>query len=156
MRTVLETEECGGFVRCMPVRNMDDSTLLRARERFRDYRKRGVICNENFEDDVWTLTNELRKYAMDFRFDGSLFRLKAMSWAGCAEECYRECMKAFISLQLGSYSLPYLQVTLRKIKLIAGMEKEEAKAFANRGHVYIAGFFLFLPEDNDLKDEIIG
>lgn len=155
MRTVLETEECGGFVRCMPVRNMDDSTLLRARERFRDYRKRGVICNGNFEDDVWTLTNELRKYAMDFRFDGSLFRLKAMSWAGCAEECYRECMKAFISLQLGSYSLPYLQVTLRKIKLIAGMEKEEAKAFANRGHVYIAGFFLFLPEDNDLKDEII-
>lgn len=70
----------------MPVRNMDDSTLLRARERFHDYQKRGVICDGHFEDDVWTLTNELRKYAMDFRFDGSLFRLKAMSWAGCEEE----------------------------------------------------------------------
>lgn len=155
MRMVLETEECGGFVRCRPVRRLDDATRLMARRRFLDYKARGVICGGNFEDDTWTLTNELRKCTIDFRFDGDLFRQKAGNWIGCTENCCRECMKAFAAMQMGSHSLSHLQSMVNGMKLIASLEKEAAEAVIRPEQIHIVDFLLLIPGGNDLKDEVI-
>ena len=155
MRTALQTEECGGFARCLPVRCLDGDTRLRARKCFTGYRIRGSILNETFEDDIWTLTDELHSYAIDFRFDAERFRLKAEMWIGCAEECYLECMKAYIAFQLGSCTLSYLKTIANGIKLLAGMTEEEAEMIDREERAHIVGFLFLIPGGNDLKDKVI-
>lgn len=155
MRIALLTEECGGFVRHLPVQNLDSATRLEAEKRFRDYQKSGAVCRGAFSDNVWTLTNELQKYALDFNFDSEVFERKAKVWVGCTSECYQECMKAYISLLLGNYTLSYLQLTLSHIKAIAGMEREDAEMFSCCEQVRMIEFLSLIPTGNDLRDSVI-
>ena len=155
MQLALQSEECGGFVRCLPVRCLDGDTRLKARKCFTDYRMRGIIRNAAFEDNIWTLTDEVRNYTIDFRFDTQRFRLKAETWIGCTQQCYRECMKAYIAFQLGSYTLSYLQMMTNGMKLIAGMTKEEAETIERNDRTHIVGFLFLIPGSNDLKDRVI-
>ena len=158
MRMILQTEECGGFARYLPVRRLDGETRLKAEKRFLNCRMRGIILGCSFEDDVWTLTNELRRYTLDFRFDGTAFRRKAEAWIGCSEECYRECMKAYAAFHLGTYTLNYLQEIVGEMRLVAGMDKDEAEMLSGneRAPMFpMTGFLSLIPESNDLRDLVI-
>ena len=158
MRMILQTEECGGLARYLPVRRLDGETRLKAEKRFLNCRVRGIILGCSFEDDVWTLTNELRRYTLDFRFDGTAFRRKAEAWIGCSEECYRECMKAYAAFHLGTYTLNYLQEIVGEMRLVAGMDKDEAEMLSGneRAPMFpMTGFLSLIPESNDLRDLVI-
>lgn len=156
MQIVLQTEECGGFVRCLPVRQLDARTRLRALTRFDDYREKGVVLNGVFEENHWQLTNQLHTFALDFTIDASLYQRKAEQWIGCTAECYQECMKAFTVFQLGSYTLAYLQLIASRLRALAGLNIDEARDYPTEEvSAQIVGFLSLIPDSNDLRDLVI-
>lgn len=155
MQVVLQTEECDEFVRFRVVRQLDPQTRMEAQSRFCDYRFQGVIQNERFEDDRWQLTNQLHTFHFEFSIDASLYRQNAEPWVGCTAECYRECMKAYIALQLGKFTLTYLQQVVNALSLLAGKTAEEAKTLASDERSQIIGFLSLIPESNDWRDQVV-
>ena len=155
MQIVLRTEECGGFVRYLPVQHLNDAARLEAQNRFNEYRSRGIVLDGTFEDDLWRATNQLHWFSLDFRINEVLYRQKAELWIGCTAQCYQECMKAYIAFQLGKYSLVYLQQIINSLKSLAGMNEDEAMAFSPDERMQIIGFLSLIPESNDLRDQVI-
>ena len=155
MRITLRTEECGGFVRYLPVRQLDSETRLRALRTFAAFQTSGVICQGNYPDNVWKLTNELQEYTLDFHIDAETFRQKAERWIGCTGECYQECMKAYAAFSMGAFSLSYLCSILRNMKALAGMTDAEAVAFSGGCQSQLVDFLSLIPESNDLRDAVI-
>lgn len=156
MRIILQSEECGGFVRCLPVRKLDPWTRSRAVERFNEYRNRGVIFDSTFEENRWHLTNQLHSYTLDFAIDASVYHREAEPWVGCTAECYQECMKAFISFQLGNYTLAYLQLVTRRLRTLAELNADAARECTDENVPnQLADFLSLIPESNDLRDLVV-
>ena len=155
MQIILQTEECGGFVRFLPIQHLDPEIRRNAKDRFYDYRRQGVILNGSFESDRWQLTNQLHVFTLDFRIDTDRYRANAESWSGCTAECYLECMKAYIAFQFGRYTLVYLQQIANGISALSGMTTEEAKTLSWDTRPQIIGFLSLLPESNDLRDQVV-
>lgn len=155
MQIILQTEEYGGFVRFRSVQRLDPETRMEAQSSFYDYQRRGVILNDSFEDTRWRLTNQLHSFTLDFSMDAALYHKNAEPWVGCTAECYQECMKAFIALQLGKYTLTYLQQIVNALSLLAGKTAEDAKSFASVECPQIIGFLTLIPESNDWRDQVI-
>ena len=155
MQIVLRTEECGGFVRYLPVRHLDAATRWEAQKRFNEYRLNGTVIDGTFESDLWRVTNQLHWFSLDFRVNEVLFRQKAEFWTGCTVQCYQECMKAYIAFQLGKYSLVYLQQIINSLKSLSEMNADEAMTFSADERMQVIGFLSLLPEGNDLRDQVI-
>lgn len=155
MRIAFSMEECGGYIRCLPVRALDQATRTRAGKIFAQYRLRGVIREGNFMDERWTLSDELRTATIDFRIDKDLFTRNARHWIGCTPQCYCECMKAYMTFQLGRYSLAFLHGLGKDLRMLAAMTMEEAHhSFEDRKR-QIAGFLSLIPDSNDLRDCVV-
>ena len=155
MQIILQTEECGGFVRFLPIQHLDPEIRRNAKDRFYDYRRQGIILNGSFESDRWQLTNQLHVFTLDFRIDTDRYRANAESWSGCTAECYLECMKAYIAFQFGRYTLVYLQQIANGLSALSGMTTEEAKTLSWDTRPQIIGFLSLLPESNDLRDQVV-
>lgn len=155
MQLTLNTEECGGYVRYLPIRELDPATRSRAKKIFAEYRLRGVIRKGTFMDEQWLLSDELRTTSIVFQIDESLFDQNARHWIGCTSECYYECMKAYIAFQLGKYSLTFLQILAKDLRLLAAMTIGKAcQSFKNEKKL-IAGFLSLIPGSNDLRDYVV-
>ena len=89
MRMLVDAELCGGYVRYLPVTKLDGKTKRLAMERFMDFQKNGVVRESGFYDDIWTLTDELRKFTLDFRIDGDTYDKKSLACIGCLADCYK-------------------------------------------------------------------
>ena len=142
-------------MRFRSVRRLDPETRMEAQSSFYDYQRRGVILNDSFEDTRWRLTNQLHSFTLDFSIDAALFHQNAEPWVGCTDECYQECMKAFIALQLGKYTLNYLQQVVNALSLLAGNTAEAAKSLASVENPQIIGFLSLIPESNNWRDQVI-
>lgn len=155
MRITFSTEECGGYIRCLPVRSLDQATRKRAGKIFAQYRLRGVIRAGAFMDERWILSDELRTITIDFHIDKDLFSRSTGQWIGCTTECYCECMKAYIAFQLGRYSLASLQSLGKALRMLAAMTMEEVCHSFEDWKRQIAGFLSLIPEGNDLRDCVV-
>ena len=155
MQIVLRTEECGCFVRHLPVQSLDITTRQKALSRFQDFYLKGTVLDGTFEDDTWHLTDQLHWFSLDFHVNEVLYRQKAELWTGCTSQCYKECMKAYIAFQLGRYSLVYLQQTANALRSLAGKNADEAKILPPDERVQTLCFLQLLPANNDLCDQVI-
>lgn len=155
MRIVLKTEECGGYVRYLPVKRLGNETREAAEARFADYRAKGVIQAGCFADDCWELSDELQRTTLNFTANEFIFRDKAEKWLGCTVECYKECMKAYIAFQMGRYALSYLRLLVKDFTELAGTAYAEALSLRSDERSQIIGFLSLIPYDNDLRDMVI-
>ncbi len=155
MQVVLRTEECGDFVRYLPVRSLDNDTRAEAETRFSEYLQGGIVVEGTFSDTSWSVTNQLHLYTLDFSVNELLYRRKAESWTGCTVKCFQECMKAFSVFQLGAYSMQYIQSTIKSLKTLAGLDWEEAMRFVPDERLQLVTFLKLIPESNDLRDQVI-
>lgn len=155
MQLTLSTEECGGYVRSLPIRELVPETRSRAKRIFAEYRLRGVIRKGTFMEEGWLLSDELRTTTIAFQIDEGLFCQNAGHWIGCTPECYRECMRAYMAFQLGKYTLSFLQIISKDLRLLAAMTMEEACRSFEKEKKLVAGFLSLIPGSNDLRDYVV-
>jgi hypothetical protein len=119
---------------------------------FEWYRSRRVILNDCFADDVWTLTNETNDIRLALSFADGMFA--ASEWLGCGAGDYRDCMKAYVVVHLGSLQLATLQCLVRLFNRIGNMTADEASSIVRDAHHALA-FLKLLPGISEYRDSVI-
>lgn len=156
MQIIAEAEDFTGFTRSLPVRKLDDRTRKLAMDRFDEYRHKGVILNDSYEDDVWMITDEIRKCSIDFHMDSILFEKNAKDWIGCTGSCFRECVRAYAALMLGGFSILSIQRVVKNLSEMAGITAEDAVNGAGADLIsHRADFLMMIPGGNDIRDDAI-
>ena len=144
----------GNYGRWSVVREIDAETLRRARDIFENYRQRGVILNDSFDDPSWTLSDQTRNVGLTLiPFEGH-FHKSAMKWIGCDHRCYQECIKAYIAFNLGEMGLSTLRELCNVFIALANKTCEEAadsKEYVN----HIMGLLQIIPGGSEERDYVI-
>ena len=128
---------------------IDGDTLFQAKEIFKNYHFRGVIINENFEDNVWVLTNQLKKMTFPFRPNELAFNSYAKKWLGCSYHCFVDAIKAYAVFHLGSIELSGIREIVRKLTLLAETPCEDLPV-----ETHIIEFLKLLP-GGETMDQVI-
>jgi len=154
MLTAAYEKMAGNYGRWTVVREIDRETLNRAMDIFEDYKKRGVIINDHWADNTWSLSNQTRNVGLTlFTFQGD-YRRNLKTWIGCDYRCYQDCVKAYIVFNFGEIGLSALQNIANSFINLAGKTSEEAADIAeNINHV--AGLLQIIPGGSEEKDWVI-
>ncbi len=155
MRMLADAQLCGGYVRYLPVTKLDGETKKLAMERFMEFRRNGVVRESGFHDDIWLVTDELRKYKIDFHIDREAYDKNSLQWIGCTSDCYKECMKAYASMLFGEMALANIRTVVKDIAGMAGNTAEEAMQCPKGNPCHRAAFLSLVPLGNDIRDHVI-
>jgi len=115
---------------------------------FNDYKARGVILNDNYDDSRWLFTNQTKNV-------GILFDVDSVSdWIGCTTSDYSKCIKLFVTFQLGKLGLIMLQSIVYQFRLLAAMTAGDACRIDDYlNHVIV--FLELLPAGCESRDYVI-
>jgi len=137
------------YERYYAVAEIDDDTLLHAKEIFKDYHSRGVIVNENFDDNVWIVTNQLKKTTFPFHPNELAFKSRAQKWLGCSYHGFVDGLKAYAVFYLGSIELTGIREIVRKLARLAETPYDDLPV-----ETHIIEFLKLLP-GGETKDQVI-
>ncbi|GHU87231.1 hypothetical protein FACS1894202_01110 [Clostridia bacterium] len=139
----------GAYGRSLIVDEFNDDVIEHARSVFGEYKSRGIMLNESFDDDGWLIDDEKTRTGL-MRFPVSA----VAGWIGSTPTEYRRYVKAYIALKFGelsSYSLREISRELLKISARTLFETTENSKFAN----HISDFLQLLPGGNAERDYVI-
>lgn len=138
----------GNYDRHFVVTRIDEETSNQAQAIFDDYKNKGVILNDSFDDDIWLLTNQIAQTSLSFRVDQLMYLRTAQSWLGCSCIRFMKCVKIYTLLQIGSLSLGSLQCLVNSLTEFAGITSYE-KIPAN---VHTLEFLKMLPDSTEMRE----
>jgi len=127
---------------------MNESALHHAVEIFNDFNSRGIILNRDFEDDLWSFTDERKTVGIRFEVG------HVAGWLGCTATVYVRCVKTYIAFQLGKIGLLQLQNIARLLCSISAMTADnvcQIKEFIN----HITEFLEIIPAGCGSRDAVI-
>jgi len=147
----LREESAGNYTRSVIVRSLNEDAVRHARRIFAEYKLRGVMVNDCFDDDVWRISDEKSTAKlMNFSLRGN-----AMApWLESGEEEYRLCVKAYIAFSLGEFAPFTLQDVSRHLFRLPSMDAGDAAA-AVKYYGQIAAFLRLLPGGSIERDWVI-
>ena len=138
----------------MPIREFDGMALNRAKEIFENYKQRGVIVSGEFDDMLWTLSNEAQNVGLTMlTFEGRA-KKTAMDWIGCTYRQYVIYVKAYIVFSLGELSLATLQELTRFLNRLAVSSNDEAAGLFEYA-AHIVALLQLIPGGNEQRDAVI-
>ena len=153
MRPLLSVEPDDGYNRYLYVPAFDSAEIDRVRMIFVNYQNTGVILEGSFDDEVWTLTDEVRCTRLDFSVDPDVYKKGAGRWIGCSRNKFTLYMKTYVVFQMGQIVLFHLYDMVRLLKKIAAMDAETASLLKSTG--VEAEFLSYIPDWSDAKDRVI-
>lgn len=114
----------------------------------------GVILNEDFDDAVWRLSDQTKNIGLKlFSFECD-YNKNAMTWIGCDYYCYQNCIKAYISFNLGEIGLSTLQDISHALSHLAEKTIEDAIG-SNKYINHITGLLQIIPGGSEKRDYVI-
>lgn len=143
----------GNYGRWAAIREIDAKTLSRAICVFDDYKARGVILNDCFDDTSWRLFDQTKNVGLTFSFDDNAHE-DYIEWIGCDYGCFQDCVKAYITFNLGKIALSTLRELSKALTALANMTGAEAaapKEYVN----HITEFLQIIPGACEERDYII-
>lgn len=153
MRPLLTVEEYDSYVRYLKVQKLNAEEIAQAERIFSEYRNRGVISEGAFQDDAWSLTDEVRTRRLQFRIEPEEYRNGAGNWIGCSRKRFTLCMKAYAAFCLGKRVLTQIYETVRELKLLAGTDMESA--FCVKNPRVALDFLSLLPGESAGRDMVM-
>lgn len=156
MPLLLESWENAGYMRYRIVNQLDKQTRKKAAACFARYKIQGVIKDCCFDDDEWIISDELMNYRLKFGIEEVLYHDKAEEWSGCSYSCYMECVKAYVSIQMGKYSGYRLRDICNCLRKLSQLSYDEAASemFTDMTSHVIA-FLQILPGENIIRDQLL-
>lgn len=141
----------GNYDRHFVVTRIDEETLKQAQAIFDDYKNKGVILNDGFDDDFWLLTNQIVRTSLSFRIDQLMYLRTAQSWLGCPCLRFVNCIKIYTLLQIGSLSLCSLQSLVKSLTEFAEISAYEQIPI----NVHTLEFLKMLPGSTEMREVAI-
>lgn len=153
MLGAIDYEDGYGLIRFLEINELDEKTRGRAKEKFLAYQEKGVVQNQSYDDEIWTLKDELETVRLKFCYDRALFDQCAASWTGFGLEEYVELSKAFAALCLGNVVLPSIREAVKATRVMARVAYDELPRFLNPSPVN--SFLSLLPKGNPRTEELM-
>ena len=116
-----------GYSRFQTITVLDDETIKAARANFGRFRMKGVIFGGRYDDDAWHLSDDLCNSTLIFSVDETAYVEHAEKWTDCTFECYKDSIKAYIALNLGTYARATLMIITRLFRDVAEMDYEDGR-----------------------------
>lgn len=143
------------YSRYQTVNEIDAETIKKARDIFDDFSRQGVIINGAcFEDNVWPVTNEIKKTKINFKFSDIEYEKHARRWIGCTSECFRNAAKCYVLFQMGSRILSRLRLMARTLCSVAGLDTPEEGEFGWKA-LYLAELLHLIPGFSEIRNAAI-
>ncbi len=152
MIAAVDYKDENGLVRFIRADVFDKRTLARAELKFVEYRKKGIVLNDDYEDDVWILSDDIETVKLRFVYDRKAFIGHAGQWIGCSYEDYVIYAKAFAALSLGSLVLPSIRLAVKVTRDLTGMDPEDVPYIREASTA--AAFLSLIPDERSGLDEI--
>ncbi len=151
----MQEEIKDGYSRFQTITVLDDETIKAARANFGRFRIKSVIRGGKYDDDSWHLSDDLHNSTINFEVDEGVYAEHAENWTGCTYECYRQSIKAYIALNLGTYARATLMIIARLFRDAAGMDYEDVMELDEDEKTHILSLLRLLPEGGVTRDSII-
>jgi len=147
----LREEFAGNYSRSIIVRGMNDDVIRHARRIFVEYKLRGVMVNDSFDDDVWKISDEKSMAKlMNFSLRGHTIA----PWLESNEEEFRLCVKTYIALCLGEFTPFTLQDVARHLFRLPYINADGVIASDKYPNQTVA-FLRLLPGGSIERDRVI-
>lgn len=147
----LREESTGNYHRAFVVRELNDEVLQRAKHAFAQYKLRGIIRNNDFDDNLWKICDEKSTKTL-MRFNQQL--QKIVPWVDCSIKEYRLCVKVYIALHFGELAPHTLQEIAREFFKLSSIGITEAAA-SDRYPNHVEAFLRLLPGGSSERDWVI-
>lgn len=144
-----------GYSRVQMITRLDDETIKSARANYTRFRMKGVIHGGVYDDDVWYLSDDLRNSTISFGIDEVAYSKGAVRWTECTYECYRDSVKAYIALNLGTYARSTLMTVMNLFRKAAAMDYEMMMELDEDEKSHILNFLKLLPGGGVIRDSVI-
>lgn len=144
MRTSVAVDSKTGYESRLIVNRIDEDMLGMAKKIFDNYKKDGVIVEGSFADDVWVLSNEIKKTKVSFCFSDVEYKRTAGKWIGCTGQVFKESLKAYEVFQLGRMGPPSLRVLPRSV-IKAVMKEDPRDVWSEKTPYHLLELLRILP-----------
>ena len=114
----------GKHTATLAIREMDKTTENEARRLFFAYKEKGVITDGLFDDDVWTLSDDVYKYHLKFAFSEEAFEKLGKS-IKMNVDGFKAYAKTYVMCRMGDYSLTTLRQLVHDIRKAASLDANE-------------------------------
>ena len=142
----------GKVSRALPLTDVGDDTIKRARAVFDDYKARSVILGSCFDDAAWSFTNQAHIVNISLVADGSD---SIQGWLGCDIDDYRNCVRAYIVFNLGELELSTMRAIVSLFNKIPALPAGDAAGLMKDAH-HAAKLLQLLPGGNERRDAVIA
>lgn len=153
MSTVVSIEQMEGLYRQKKIECLDEKTMSTALSKFDYYQKQGVIIQGEFESNVWRLYDQTKTALVHFDVNELLYKRNMSLWIGCNYRTYCTCIKSYILLCMGNYSLAMLSQIANYLRLLPD-KMPESIANSNEA-LHVLQFLEILPGESLVKDTIL-
>lgn len=142
-----------GLGRAIPLLQLDTAAVIRARSIFDDYRSRGIILGNSFDDPEWRLSNEASNVTLTTLSFGDSAETEPQDWLGVDPIRYAACLKAYIVLKFGNFALTSLRSITNALSALPNRTADEASGITHNA-AHIAEFLSLLPNATPERDEV--
>ena len=142
-------DQDGNYDRYYAVAGLDAEALSHAENIFEAYRGKGVILNESFKDDVWVVTNQLRKTTLRFCPNEVSFQRYGKKWLRCGCHNFVDGVKAYVIFQMGSVGLSGIKAISNRLVSLVESPNDVLPADS-----HVIEFLKLLP-GTETKDQVI-
>lgn len=152
MITAKANDNNGNYDKHFVVACIDEETSSQAQMIFNDYKNKRVILSENFDDDIWILTNQLSCTNLSFKINQFQYLRIAQGWVGCSSLDFINCVKIYVVLHIGSLRLTSLQSLVNRLIGLTEISKNEQIPFNS----HTLEFLKILPNSTEMREILIG
>ena len=115
---LLLKRQCDGYTTTIPIDTIDNELMEESRLTFEDYKRRGVIVEGEYEDQIWVLSDEVRKrVSFSFAINEVHNNLSDLSLDVDQAEIL---LRVYVTSLFG-FSLPSIQSALKCVRTFIGM-----------------------------------
>jgi len=137
------------YSRSLIADELGGDVIQHARGIFDEYKSRGIIQTDSFDDDVWRIDDEKTTTSL-MRFPIAV----VPDWIGCSPAEYKTYVKAYISLKFGELSAFSLQEISRELLRLTDKSYTDNVA-DNKVAFHICDFLQMLPNGSAERDYVI-
>lgn len=142
-----------GFDYRLRIEEIDDEMILNGKQVFEHFSSRGIIKYGEYDDDIWTISNEVRTKKINLTFSQASFDMNVRNIIGQTYEFVRNALRTFcvIKLQQGT-ALASIPKAINAVRgfLDSGKVPESIEALIN-----LENFLLLLPGEPLSKLELL-
>lgn len=154
MQRLAKIENYDNYCRILPVEVLDKFQVNKAKKCFEEYKENGVIKDGDFNNDVWTLTNQILERKLRFDIEPDEYKSGAGSWIGISRRQFREAAKTYICLSFGESNISHLVSIANQLRALGTLKVNECNGFTG-DIIHVISFLKLLPGESVKRDVVI-